>query len=125
MESDDRPSGRALSRREALAALGGAAILTGVPLRLRAQALLPACIATPAQMEGPFFTDARLTRSDIRSDPADKSVKEGLPLALTLRVSSVTAKGCVPLAGITAACLRLGRSGQSVADHTIALRTSA
>jgi protocatechuate 3,4-dioxygenase beta subunit len=92
------PSTRTLSRREALAALGGAAILAGVPLRLGAQAL-PACIATPAQMEGPFFTDARLDRSDIRSDPADKSVKEGVPLALTLRVSSVTAAGCVPLPG--------------------------
>ena len=98
MESDDRTAGRILTRREALAALGGAAILAGVPLRLRAQAL-PACIATPAQMEGPFFTDARLNRSDIRSDPADKSVREGMPLALTLRVSSVTPKGCVPLAG--------------------------
>jgi protocatechuate 3,4-dioxygenase beta subunit len=98
MHSDDREVGKVLSRREMLARLGGAALLAGVPLRLRAQAL-PACIATPAQMEGPFFTDARLNRSDIRSDPADKSVREGLPLALTLRVSSVTARGCVPLAG--------------------------
>jgi protocatechuate 3,4-dioxygenase beta subunit len=50
-------------------------------------------------MEGPFFTDVRLNRSDIRSDPADKSVKEGVPLALTLRVSSVGGAGCTPLAG--------------------------
>jgi protocatechuate 3,4-dioxygenase beta subunit len=95
---DDTPGGRFIPRREALAALGSAAVLAGVPLRLRAQAL-PACIATPAQMEGPFFADTRLNRSDIRSDPADKSVKDGVPLALTLRVSSVTAKGCLPLAG--------------------------
>jgi len=95
---DDIPVGRLRRRREALAALGSAAILAGVPLRLHAQAL-PACIATPAQMEGPFFADTRLNRSDIRSDPADKSVKDGVPLALTLRVSSVTAKGCLPLAG--------------------------
>ena len=87
-----------LSRRDVVAALGGAALLAGVPLRLNAQAL-PACIATPAQTEGPFFADTRLNRSDIRSDPADKSVKDGVPLALTLRVSSVTAKGCLPLAG--------------------------
>ena len=98
MQSDDNPIDRLLNRRQALAALGGAALLGGVPLRLRAQAL-PACIATPAQMEGPFFTDTRLNRSDIRSDPSDKSVKEGVPLALTLRVSSVTGTGCVPLAG--------------------------
>jgi protocatechuate 3,4-dioxygenase beta subunit len=96
--TDDTPVGRMLSRRDVVAALGGAALLAGVPLRLNAQAL-PACIATPAQMEGPFFADTRLNRSDIRSDPADKSVKDGVPLALTLRVSSVTAKGCLPLAG--------------------------
>ena len=97
MHGDDRQIGRVLSRREMLILLGGATLL-GVPLRLHAQGL-PACIATPAQMEGPFFTDARLNRSDIRSDPADKSVKDGVPLALTLRVSSVTPRGCVPLAG--------------------------
>jgi protocatechuate 3,4-dioxygenase beta subunit len=96
--TDDTPVGRMLSRRDVVAALGGAALLAGVPLRLNAQAL-PACIATPAQTEGPFFADTRLNRSDIRSDPSDKSVKDGVPLALTLRVSSVTAKGCVPLAG--------------------------
>jgi protocatechuate 3,4-dioxygenase beta subunit len=98
MLSDDGQVGKLVSRRELLTRLASAALLAGVPLRLRAQAL-PACIATPAQMEGPFFTDARLDRSDIRSDPADKSVKDGVPLALTLRVSSVTSKGCVPLAG--------------------------
>ena len=96
--TDDTPVGRMLSRRDVVAALGGAALLAGVPLRLNAQAL-PTCIATPAQTEGPFFADTRLNRSDIRSDPADKSVKDGVPLALTLRVSSVTAKGCLPLAG--------------------------
>jgi protocatechuate 3,4-dioxygenase beta subunit len=98
MHSDDHPVGKLLSRREMLARLGASAVLAGTPLGLNAQAL-PACIATPAQMEGPFFVDTRLNRSDIRSDPADKSVKDGVPLALTLRVSSVTAKGCLPLAG--------------------------
>lgn len=87
-----------LTRREVLVLLGGAALLAGAPRRLSAQGL-PACVVTPAQAEGPFFTDARLNRSDIRSDPTDKSVKEGVPLALTLRVSSVGAAGCVPLAG--------------------------
>lgn len=98
MQSDDTPVGRLLTRREVLAALGSAGVLAGVPLGARSQAL-PACIATPAQMEGPFFTDTRLNRSDIRSDPSDKSVKDGRPLAITLRVSSVTPAGCAPLAG--------------------------
>jgi protocatechuate 3,4-dioxygenase beta subunit len=82
-----------------LALLGATgAMLAGVPVRSGAQAL-PACIVTPAQMEGPFFTDARLNRADIRSDPTDKSVKEGVALALTLRVSIVGSAGCTPLAG--------------------------
>jgi protocatechuate 3,4-dioxygenase beta subunit len=98
MDSDDREIGKLVSRREVLTMLGGAAIMAGVPLRLDAQAL-PACIATPAQMEGPFFTDTRLKRSDIRSDPSDKSVKDGVRLAFRLRVASVTSAGCVPLAG--------------------------
>ena len=99
MQSDDHPTGRILARREALALLGATgAVLAGLPLRSGAQAL-PSCVVTPEQMEGPFFTDVRLNRADIRSDPADKSVKEGVPLALTLRVSSVSAAGCAPLAG--------------------------
>jgi len=28
------------------------------------------CVARPQQMEGPFFVDTGLNRSDIRSDPA-------------------------------------------------------
>jgi protocatechuate 3,4-dioxygenase beta subunit len=82
-----------------LALLGATgAVLAGMPARSRAQAL-PACVVTPAQTDGPFFTDARLNRSDIRSDPTDKSVREGVPLALTLRVAAVGSSGCTPLAG--------------------------
>ena len=98
MHNGDDPFGRILTRREVLALLGGAAILAGTPLRSGAQAL-PSCIVTPQQTEGPFFTDARLNRSDIRSDPTDNSVRDGVPLALTLRVSSVGVGGCFPLAG--------------------------
>src|SRR5262245_55547461 len=98
MHDDDGAVGRILSRREMLALLGGAALAAGLPQRGAAQAV-PSCVATPEQMEGPFFTDARLNRSDIRSDPVDKSVRDGAPLALTLRVSAVSAAGCLPLAG--------------------------
>jgi protocatechuate 3,4-dioxygenase beta subunit len=38
-----------------------------------------------------------LDRSDIRSDPSDGSLKEGLPLALEIRVFAVGPAGCVPL----------------------------
>ena len=100
MGNDDHQAGRILTRREALALLGGAAMLAGgVPPRSGIAQSLPACVVTPEQTDGPYFTDARLNRSDIRSDPADRSVKEGVPLNLVLRVSSVGGTGCVPLAG--------------------------
>ena len=99
MPDVDNTRGRILTRREILALIGGAALLGGAAARSSAQAL-PACVVTPEQMEGPFFTDARLNRSDIRSEPADQSVKDGVPLALTLRVSAVGAAGCTPLTGV-------------------------
>ncbi len=100
MHNDDHPTGRILTRREALALLGGAAMLAGGvrPGSAFAQGL-PSCVVTPEQTEGPFFTDVKLNRSDIRSDPTDKSVREGVPLTLALRVSAVGAGGCAPLAG--------------------------
>jgi protocatechuate 3,4-dioxygenase beta subunit len=57
------------------------------------------CIATPAQTEGPYFVDERLNRSDIRSDPADGSVREGVSLLLRFAVSAVGAGECSPVAG--------------------------
>lgn len=60
------------------------------------------CVVTPQQTEGPYFVDERLHRSDIRPDPSDGSIKEGLPLALEIRVFSVgTGAGsdCKPIAG--------------------------
>jgi protocatechuate 3,4-dioxygenase beta subunit len=102
MADDDHPTGRILTRREILTLLGGAAMLAGgVSPRPGIAQALPSCVVTPEQTEGPFFTDVRLNRSDIRSDPTDKSVKDGVPLALTLRVSAVGSTGCTPLAGAT------------------------
>ena len=63
------------------------------------QQSLPACIITPQQSEGPYFVDERLDRSDIRSDPMDGSVREGVPLKLTIQVSQVAGSACTPLAG--------------------------
>lgn len=58
---------------------------------------LPSCVVSPEQTEGPYYADVQLDRSDIRSDPASGEVKQGLPLALTMRVSSVGAGSCTPL----------------------------
>ena len=101
MYDDDRQNGRILTRREALALLGtaGAALLAARAPWVSAAEPALACVASPEQTEGPYFVDERLNRSDIRSDPSDGSVREGLPLTLSLVVSSVAAGKCAPLAG--------------------------
>ena len=101
MHDDDRQNGRILTRREALALLGtaGAALLAARAPWVSAAEPALACVASPEQTEGPYFVDERLNRSDIRSDPSDGSVREGLPLTLSLVVSSVAAGKCAPLAG--------------------------
>ena len=59
----------------------------------------PACVARPAQTEGPYFVDERLDRSDIRADPASGAVKAGVPLDLIFAVGRMGRGGCEPLAG--------------------------
>ncbi len=62
------------------------------------QQSLPACVLTPQQTEGPYFVDERMNRSDIRPDTTDGSVREGVPLTLTLNVQQVSGSTCAPLA---------------------------
>lgn len=95
-----------ISRRRLLLLFGaaGAGLLVHRSIGFSAQGKstrnnLPACIVTPRQTEGPFFVDGRLNRSDIRVDPIDGSVTAGVPLTLSLRVSSVSRAGCAPMAG--------------------------
>jgi len=57
----------------------------------------PACVVTPAETEGPYFVDERLNRSDITTDPADGSVRPGLPLNLVFNLAQVGAGGCTAL----------------------------
>jgi protocatechuate 3,4-dioxygenase beta subunit len=105
MEQDDIQVGRVLTRREVLALaglagasmLGGAAVL-GNPRPARA-GVMPACVVRPQQIEGPYFVDEKLNRADIRSDPADGSVKDGVRLDLTFEVTRVDGGNCRPLAG--------------------------
>ncbi len=104
MMHENRSAGHLLSRREVLRCLGaaGAAWLMAGSLSTRradAGTLGPSCVVRPEQMEGPYFVDERLNRSDIRSNPTDGRVKPGTPLVLTLQVSSLNAGGCQPLAG--------------------------
>jgi protocatechuate 3,4-dioxygenase beta subunit len=59
---------------------------------------LPACVVRPELTEGPYFVDEKLNRSDIRPDPTNGSIKEGLPLTLTFNVTRVANNACAPLA---------------------------
>src|SRR5207237_106801 len=86
-----------------LGLLGAAAAvaLVGFGQRSSAATATPACVVRPALTEGPYFVDEKLNRSDIRSDPGDGSVREGVPLTLTFNVASMGANACSGLAGAT------------------------
>jgi len=62
-------------------------------------AAIPACVVRPEQTEGPYFVDEKLNRSDIRTDPSDKSMRTGVPLRLEFQVSRVASGACAPLSG--------------------------
>ncbi len=57
------------------------------------------CVTRPALTEGPFFVDELLNRSDIRPDPSNGSVKQGVPLKLKFNVGKVSGSSCAALAG--------------------------
>jgi protocatechuate 3,4-dioxygenase beta subunit len=92
-----------IDRRKALAALGaaGASVLGGSASLVRAasRSASSACVVRPQQIEGPYFVDEKLNRSDIRSDPRTKVVSEGVPLYLKFVVSRTEGSGCLPLSG--------------------------
>jgi protocatechuate 3,4-dioxygenase beta subunit len=104
-DSSGRPG---VTRREALWMLG-ASMMAGPSLATSSSSVSsssppsasarPSCIVTPQQTEGPYFSDLRLQRADIRSDPTDGSVRPGVPLLLTLRVQAITGNRCTPMAG--------------------------
>ena len=60
-------------------------------------AAVPDCVVRPELTEGPYFVDEKRNRSDIRSDPSDGSVSEGVPLSLAFVVSQVGTGSCTPL----------------------------
>jgi protocatechuate 3,4-dioxygenase beta subunit len=62
---------------------------------------VPNCVVRPEMTEGPYFVDGQMERSDIRLEPTDDSVKEGVPLTLAFVVSQIADATCMPLAGAT------------------------
>ena len=93
-----------LNRRSTLALLatsGLSLLAIRIPQAIAAATPTSMCVLTPAQTEGPFFVDAKLNRSDIRSDPATGAVKDGTPLRLVMNVSRMGAGACAALPGAT------------------------
>ena len=90
------------TRRKVVTALGGAVALAAAaaPFARAAQRTASlACVLRPQQIEGPYFVDEKLNRSDIRSDPKTRVVSQGEPLYLTFKVSHTEGSGCLPLPG--------------------------
>jgi protocatechuate 3,4-dioxygenase beta subunit len=81
-----------LTRRNALAAAAGMVVLgRSGKAGAQSQSGPKVCILTPEAMEGPFYFDPKLVRSDITEG------KAGAPLALTLQI--VDAQNCAALEG--------------------------
>ena len=109
MDHDDFPVGRILGRREALTLLSAAGAAMFAPRTRTASAqtsgqatsaaALPGCVVRPELIEGPYFVDRALDRSDIRSEPSTGAVMPGVPLTLAFSVSQISGGHCAPLAG--------------------------
>lgn len=121
MDNDDKPIGQILNRRDALKLLGigSAAFLASCAAPEVTSTLVPTsvstlasntqvpsatsvaldCVVRPELTIGPYFVDGQLNRSDIRSDPSNNSVREGIPLTLNIHVASVGENSCSPIEG--------------------------
>jgi len=101
MDAAPSPIFRRIDRRKALARIGAGALtlLAFDAVRAADANVKLSCIATPAQTEGPYFVDERLNRSDIRADPTNGTLKDGVPLRLRLVAHAVADGNCLPLAG--------------------------
>jgi protocatechuate 3,4-dioxygenase beta subunit len=97
---DEPHPGRILTRREALRVIASSAAgfaLGGLPFARAEHNGSAACVARPQQIEGPYFVDERLNRSDIRFDPTTKTMSRGVPLYLNFRVARMDGLSCLPL----------------------------
>lgn len=66
--------------------------LTGAPRRVGAEE--PSCAVAPAMTEGPYWLDKKYHRADIAADSDRASVREGLPLELTIQVFRAEPNQC-------------------------------
>ncbi|MEU8416028.1 dioxygenase family protein [Amycolatopsis japonica] len=109
MHDDDEPVGRVLGRRQALILLGAAGATLAAAGSATASATTSTegspevctldCVVKPEQMEGPYFVDERLNRSDIRSEPSTGQLVPGTPLVINFTVQQVRQQQCTALSG--------------------------
>jgi protocatechuate 3,4-dioxygenase beta subunit len=76
------------------------AIPSATPTVTATPSAVPTCIVRPEQTEGPYFIDEQLNRSDIRLDPTDGSIREGVLLHLRFNVTQITTNACTFLQGV-------------------------
>ena len=128
MDNDDKPIGKILSRRDVLKLLGiGSAAFLAACAPEATSTLVPTvsstqvssgtstaldCVVRPELTIGPYFVDGQLNRSDIRSEPSDNSVKEGVPLTLNINVASISNNSCTPIEGAQVDLWHCDASGQ-------------
>lgn len=111
------PTVWALTRRGALRAV---AIIAATMAAQRGRRAWAACTTTPSAIEGPYWVDERLERSDIRIDPSTGLVEPGVPLRLTIRVSRADSE-CAPAGGAQVDiwhCDAGGLYSDETANHT-------
>ena len=78
----------------------GSAAATSASAAASGAAALPSCIVRPAEMEGPYFVDEKINRSDIRSDPSSGAPSEGAKLDLTFAVAKISGSRCTAYADV-------------------------
>ena len=114
MENDDDEIGYTLTRREALSVFGATGFMLFGGCRPQGRSAADtvqaasvtggagsgSCVARPASIEGPYFVEEKLNRSDIRSDPSNGEIKPGVPLEVTFNVSRLADTACTPAAGL-------------------------
>ncbi len=96
MQDDDRTIGKILSRQQMLHYLGAAGA-TSLGLGGVARAADSRVLIRPEAMEGPYFLDEKLDRSDIRVEPTSNQPVAGTPLSIALNIIGVEGSRSRPL----------------------------
>jgi len=93
-------SHRLFARRELLfMGAAGVMTLTGFGKNRGSAFAQSTIVETPELTEGPYFVDEQLNRSDIRVDPTNGFVQQGLPLLLRVVVASIDNGALSPMPG--------------------------